>query len=532
MKKFLIIFFSCLLALSVLSTGAIWLYNRQTKPSSPSADSSFAYQLAVTLNGDQDIEIEYGDVYKEPGAIAQLVGGNAALDVPVEIQGEVDSTKTGTYVVTYTAKSTGFTATATRKVHIVDTQLPKITLTVDPYAYTIPGQPYREEGFSAADNYDGDLTDKVTFVEENGIMTYTVSDSSGNTFSTKRTIHYFDPGRPNLKLVGSDTHLVAQGDHFADPWVTAIDKNDGDITNSVYVEGSVDTDKPGRYTLTYTATNSYNYCSSITRTVIVFPMDCLVEKTEPPKTPTRPTTTKAPTAPTKPAETTIPTEPTYPKNCMIPEGGMPYEENGKTIYLTFDDGPSQHTKKLLDVLAQYDVKVSFFVKNSSYMDIIARAAQEGHTVAAHTYSHDYNKIYTSENAFYADMSAIRTTIAMYTQEATSLIRFPGGSSNTISQLYNRGIMTRLAKALTEMGYTYFDWNVDSNDAGGAKTPDEVFKNITKGVKTRDASVVLQHDTKEFSVDAIERVIAWGLVNGYRFEPLSENSPTFHHPINN
>ena len=166
------------------------------------------------------------------------------------------------------------------------------------------------------------------------------------------------------------------------------------------------------------------------------------------------------------------------------------------------------------------------------MDIIARAAQEGHTVAAHTYSHDYNRIYTNEDAFYTDMSAIRTTIAMYTQDATSLFRFPGGSSNTISKLYNRGVMTRLAKALTEMGYTYFDWNVDSNDAGGAKTPDEVFKNITKGVQNRDASVVLQHDTKEYSVEAVERVIAWALVNGYRFEPLTEDSPTFHHPINN
>ena len=540
MKKFLIIFFSCLLVLSALTTGSILLYNKHltaqadaiSAPISPSGGSPFAYQLAVNLVGEQEIHIEYGTVYNEPGATAQLIGAYAVLDVPVEIQGEVDSAKTGTYVITYTAKSFGFTVTATREVHIVDTQLPKITLTVDPYAYTVPGQPYKEEGFSAVDNYDGDLTDKVTCVEENGTITYTVSDSSGNTFTTQRKIHYFDPGRPNLKLIGSDTHLVAQGDHFEDPWVAAIDQNDGDITNSVYVEGRVDSSIPGCYTLKYIATNSHNFSASITRTVIVLPMDCLVEKTEPPKAPTRPTTTKTPTAPTKPTATTIPTEPTYPKNCLIPEGGMPYEENGKTIYLTFDDGPSQYTKELLDVLAVYDVKVSFFVKNSSYMDIIARAHQEGHTVAAHTYSHDYKKIYTSEDAFYKDMSAIRTIIAMHTQNATSLIRFPGGSSNTISQLYNRGIMTRLAKALTEMGYTYFDWNVDSNDAGGAKTPDEVFKNITKGVQSREESVVLQHDTKEYSVAAVERVIAWALVKGYRFEPLTEDSPTFHHPINN
>ena len=204
----------------------------------------------------------------------------------------------------------------------------------------------------------------------------------------------------------------------------------------------------------------------------------------------------------------------------------------KTIYLTFDDGPSQHTEKLLDVLAKYDVKVSFFVKNSSYLDIITRADREGHTVAVHTYSHDYNKIYASEEAFYADMSAIRKLIAKYTSNATSLIRFPGGSSNTISQLYNRGIMTRLAKALTEMGYTYFDWNVDSDDAGRARTPEEVFNNITKGLRWYNDAVVLQHDTKEYSINAVERIIVWALIKGYSFKPLTENSPTCHHPINN
>jgi len=525
MKKFLLIFFSCLLVLSLLGAGAILLYSHYlaeqgeqtgptTTPTSTPTESVPVYQLTLTLKGEQDIYLEYGEAYVEPGATAVLIGEDAELDTPVEIAGDVHISKTGTYVVTYTAKAEGFTATASRNVHIVDTQLPKITLTIDPYAYTIPGQPYTEEGFRAVDNYDGDLTDKVTCKEENGIVTYTVTDSSGNTFTTQRTIHYFDPGQPNLKLVGDDTYLVAQGDHFADPWVTAYDENDGDITSSVYVEGDLDTNVPGLYTLEYTATNSYCYSGSITRTVIVLPMEYLLEDTD------------------ESDEPETPTEPTYPKNCMIPEGGMPYEESGKTIYLTFDDGPSQHTEKLLDVLAKYDVKVSFFVKNSSYLDIITRADREGHTVAVHTYSHDYNKIYASEEAFYADMSAIRKLIAKYTSNATSLIRFPGGSSNTISQLYNRGIMTRLAKALTEMGYTYFDWNVDSDDAGRARTPEEVFNNITKGLRWYNDAVVLQHDTKEYSINAVERIIVWALIKGYSFKPLTENSPTCHHPINN
>ena len=533
MKKILLIIISCLLALSLLGAGAFLLYHKhlakqtaQTEPTTESTTPTEAMpfsQLSMTLNGEQDIYLEYGETYTELGATAILVGENTEQSTPVEITGQVDATKIGSYVVTYSASAEGFTATAIRNVHIVDTQLPTITLVVDPEAYTIPGQDYKEEGFRAMDNYDGDITDKVTRAEENGIVTYTVTDSSGNTFTTQRTIHYFDPGKPDLKLVGADTYLIAQGDEFTDPGFSAIDKNDGDITSSVLVQGELNTDIPGRYTLEYTATNSYDFSSSVTRTIIVLPMEYLLEKTNEELEETDKKTGE---------ETGKTTEPTYPPNCIISQGGMPYEENGKTIYLTFDDGPSKYTEKLLDILAKYDVKVSFFVRSSSYLEIIRRASQEGHTIAVHTYSHNYKTIYTSEEAFYADMSKIRILIDKYTDYITPLFRFPGGSSNTISKQYNKGIMTRLAEGLTKMGYTYFDWNVDSNDAGGAKTPEEVFNNITKGLRWYDDAVVLQHDTKEYSVDAVERVITWALVNGYSFAPLTEDSPTSHHPINN
>ena len=93
-------------------------------------------------------------------------------------------------------------------------------------------------------------------------------------------------------------------------------------------------------------------------------------------------------------------------------------------------------------------------------------------------------------------------------------------------------MTRLTKSIREKGYQYFDWNVDSNDAGGAKTADEVFENVIKGVEKWTNSIVLQHDTKGFSVDAVERIIAWGLCNGYTFRALDINSPASHHGVSN
>ena len=178
------------------------------------------------------------------------------------------------------------------------------------------------------------------------------------------------------------------------------------------------------------------------------------------------------------------------------------------------------------------MKVTFFVTSSSYPQFLARAAEEGHTVAIHTNTHNYSQIYASDDAFMADLEAIQTTIFEQTGQKSMLTRFPGGSSNTISSIYNKGIMTRLTKKLEELGYQYFDWNVDSNDAGGAKTADEVFKNVTEGVANRQNSVVLQHDTKGFSVDAVEQIIAWGLCNGYTFAPLTADSPTCHHGVQN
>ena len=94
------------------------------------------------------------------------------------------------------------------------------------------------------------------------------------------------------------------------------------------------------------------------------------------------------------------------------------------------------------------------------------------------------------------------------------------------------MITLLLHALTDIRYTYSDRNVDSNDAGDAQIAEEVFNNITTRLRWYNDAVVLQHDTKGFSVDAVERVIAWGLVNGYSFAPLTEDSPTCHHPINN
>ena len=207
---------------------------------------------------------------------------------------------------------------------------------------------------------------------------------------------------------------------------------------------------------------------------------------------------------------------------------------GKVIYLTFDDGPSKHTEELLDILDRYQVKATFFVTNGypEYADCISEAARRGHSIGIHCYSHWYEKIYASEDAYLADMKKMDDIVFEQTGKRTKLMRFPGGSSNKVSKQYNRGIMTRLEIIIEGMGYHYFDWNVDSMDAVGTTETDQVAQNVISVLEKKNVAVVLQHDSHGYSVAAVEKIISWGLENGYVFLPLTEESPGFHHGIVN
>ncbi|MBR2937569.1 MAG: DUF5011 domain-containing protein [Oscillospiraceae bacterium] len=502
MKRAILIILICVLVLTAVTVGAaafrLWDGGR----------------LTLILNGAETIRVEYGDVYQEPGAEATLKTG---VPVSVDISGRVDTDKVGKYLIKYTAGTGGAVRTAYRNVYVVDSQSPVIKLTENPNGYTLPGQPYQEEGFFATDNYDGDLTDRVIRREADGKVIYTVSDAYGNTTTVERTIRYMDPAYPQILLEGGQMAFIMAGDNYQEPGYTSTDMEDGDLTSKVVVTGAVDNMTSGIYTLQYSVTNQKGMTTKLDRTVYVIP------KPEGEQTP--------PEGEQNPENGENPDGEGAP-NVDLPTGGTTIEPNGKTIYLTFDDGPGEHTGRLLDILAKYNVKATFFVVGGKDMSLVARAAQEGHAIAIHTYTHRYSEIYSSDDAFFNDLYAMQDLIYQHTGVKTMLTRFPGGSSNSVSSAYNKGIMSRLTKELPARGFQYFDWNVDSNDAGGAKTADEVFDNVTKGVAKRTNSVVLQHDTRDFSVDAIERIVAWGLCNGYTFKALDMDSPACHHGVNN
>lgn len=195
----------------------------------------------------------------------------------------------------------------------------------------------------------------------------------------------------------------------------------------------------------------------------------------------------------------------------------------KIIYLTFDDGPGIYTARLLDVLHRYGVQATFFLVNTdtSMEYLLGRMVRDGHAIGIHSYSHDFKTIYSGDEAFMKDLYAMQALIADKCGVKTTLMRFPGGSSNTVSRRYCYGIMSRLTKRVRQEGFAYFDWNVDSGDACGCHDTEAIYRNIICGIEGKSRAVVLQHDINGSSVAAVERVILWGRANGYVFRPLTE-----------
>lgn len=221
------------------------------------------------------------------------------------------------------------------------------------------------------------------------------------------------------------------------------------------------------------------------------------------------------------------------KQKALREKTIAAEEAGKLIYLTFDDGPGPYTEELLNVLKKYGVKATFFVTEGfpEYEKLIAREAKEGHSVGVHSYTHKYSEIYSGKNAYLKDFDEMNDVIRKQTGSKTNLFRFPGGSSNTVSN-FNPGIMSELTKLMKSRGYFYFDWNVLSGDAGDTESTRQIYLNVINGCAGQKVSVVLMHDIKSYSVAAVEDIIRWGLDNGYTFMALNEYSYGAHHGVNN
>ena len=397
-----------------------------------------------------------------------------------KLKGSVNTNRLGTYKIKYMDDYKDDHIIKSKKVKVVDTKKPEL-MVEGSFTNVCPNGKTENVKITATDNYDGDISNKVKYKIKDNKIIYKVSDSSGNTTRKEFDVNIMDNKGPTIILNEENIIYLSVGSKYKEPGYVAIDEN-------VKVTGNVDTSKKGTYELVYSVSDEYGNETKVNRIVKVFP-----------------------------------------KNKY--KAG---ELGSKVVYLTFDDGPGAHTARLLDILKKYDVKVTFFVTgyNNNYNYLLKREADEGHTVGLHSYTHNYGLIYSGIDAYMEDLLKIQSKVKEHTGIESTIIRFPGGSSNTISRKYRTMIMTDLTKKVEEIGFRYFDWTIMSGDAGNTKDPNKIVENVTSSIKEGEPNVVLMHDIKSYTVDSVERIIEFGLANGYTFAPLTMDSPVVHQHVNN
>lgn len=430
---------------------------------------------------ENNMEIPVFEEYEIPSYKTKIFGKN----IKVKIKDNINKDKIGNYKITYELNFI-FNTKKVVNVKVVDKENPVIELSGEEEVNACPNKSYTEDGYKAIDNYDGELTDKVSVDIRDGKIVYSIKDSSGNETIKERIINYKDETKPTIKLNGGSTIVYNLGGHYKENGYSATDNCNGNLTNKVKVEGAVNTKKAGSYKIKYTVSDDANNITTVTRTVVV-------------------------------------------RNTKAASGN---NDKG-VIYLTFDDGPhATYTKKILDILKKYNVKATFFVTCSGPDSLIVREHNEGHTVALHTASHNYKTVYSSVDNYFKDLNKVSDRVYRLTGVRSKVIRFPGGSSNTISRNYSPGIMSTLSIEVVNRGYNYFDWNITSGDAGSTTSAKGVFNNVKNGLSKSRGNVVLMHDIKPYTANAIEDIVQYGLKNGYEFRALTYETRPTRHGINN
>lgn len=344
-------------------------------------------------------------------------------------------------------------------------------------------------------HHNREITGKIKIennVNINKIGTYEIKYSIKVFFteiSKSRIVNVVDTTSPTIELFGSRDIKIMEGREFYEDGFSAIDNYDGDITSNVIVEKEQISDT--QFKMNYKIIDSSNNENLLYRVVDILPK-------------------------TKPED---------------------INKNG-VIYLTFDDGPSLDiTPHILDILKEEDVKATFFIINfegPEQEEIVKRIVAEGHTIGIHGYSHDYSQIYSSDDAFMNNIKTLQEKIFNITGVDTKIIRFPGGSSNTVSKKYSEKIMTRLSQKVITEGYMYYDWNVTSGDSGDVHTAKAVYRNVTRRISKNRANIVLLHDYSgnNKTLDSLKNIITYAKKNGYTFEQINEQTPLVMHNISN
>lgn len=433
----------------------------------------------------EDIKIEINDKYDFLKNIERVKNGNIK-DVKVNTK-NVDFNKLGTYEVIYTYDNKDYKIS----LEIVDTKKPKfeivdldldVGMEVKPEDMVSKVEDATKTKIKFKKKYKFDQAGNVKVVVQ-------VIDEAGNISEKKATVKLVkDDQVPQINGIEEMTVIKGTEVDFK-LGVNVIDNRDPN-PKLVVDSSKVDLNKIGTYKAVYAASDRAGNKIEKQRVIKV------IEKRD---------------------------------------IGSTEQNNDKVVYLTFDDGPSENTQKILDILDRYNVKATFFVTgtNQQYNYLIQEANKRGHTIGLHTYCHDYATVYSSVDAYFNDLNNIGNMVKNLIGFTPKYIRFPGGSSNTVSKKYTPGIMTILTKEVINRGYQYYDWNGDSTDASGNNVA--VSKLIANATSSKSNNVnILFHDTraKSTTVEALPAIIENYLARGYRFEGINDNSFVPHQKVNN
>ena len=285
-----------------------------------------------------------------------------------------------------------------------------------------------------------------------------------------------------FELLGESEMEWTCGRFFEDPGFTAKDENGNDLSQHVTVEDNLIHWRPGEYSIVYTLSDDSGKVRKLERVIELVPAEF---------------------------PETVPTD--------------------KTVYLSFDDGPCNYTMRVLDILDQYGAKATFFVVSGTnpYWELIDEIVARGHSIGIHSSSHEYGKIYSSEEAFFNDLLAVQKRIYESTGQYATVSRFPGGSATARAycNAHVDGGFAVIEQGLANLGIGYYDWNVQTESPDNS--PSDSVNRFRLGVPQFETPISLQHDTALFSVNALEEILSWCVENGYSFGVIDNTTPEVH-----
>ena len=211
-------------------------------------------------------------------------------------------------------------------------------------------------------------------------------------------------------------------------------------------------------------------------------------------------------------------------------GGAVRAGTGKKVYLTFDDGPSKETGKILNILQKRQVKATFFSigrEDTFSKKMYQRIVNEGHTLGMHSYSHQYKEIYQSMKSFQADYERISNCLTAATGIKPLYYRFPGGSTEVAGKLQ----MAELDAYFNAQGASYFDWNVSAaNNTTDDVSVNKMVESVMNGVALYDTSIVLLYDSvdRKMTAKSLDKILEQLINDGYEILPIDENTIPIHH----